>query len=207
MNPSRLRRLRELFEVGGEWWARLALSVVSILILGAIGGFRVNVTRSLPIGLYRVVGDAAAVRRGSVVIACLPEEWGRFAVRRRILGPGHCDGNSYGIGKLVLAVEGDVVDLHRESLVINGVSVPSVRTLERDRLGRSIPHFPWGNYELGPAQVWLFSPHPAAFDSRYFGPVSTSRVRSVVQPVWTKKLPIGQQRSDPDAETSRERRY
>ena len=183
--PWPFRKLRELREVGSEWWARVAFVLVMTLICGVIGGFRVNVTRSLPIGLYRVVGDAAAVRPGSVVIACLPEEWGRFALRRKILGPGQCDGNSYGIGKLVVAVEGDVVDLQRERLEINGVSVPFVRTLERDRLGRTIPHFPWGSHVLGQAQVWLFSPHPGAFDSRYFGPLSTSRIRSVVQPVWT----------------------
>ena len=185
---SRPRQVPELLEVLGEWWARLALAVVTILILGTIGGFRVNVTRSLPIGLYRVVGDAASVRRGSVVIVCLPKVWGRFALQRSILGPGHCGGNSYGIGKLVVAVEGDVIDLHRESLAINGVALPFVRALERDRLGRIMPHFPWGRHVLGPTQVWLFSPHRAAFDSRYFGPVSISSVRAVVRPVWTRSF-------------------
>ena len=179
-------RLQPLREVCLEWWARFALAAIAILIVGAIGGIRVNVTESLPLGLYRKVGDGATVRPGDVVVVCLPEEWGQFAVRRNILGPGRCSGNSYGIGKLVVAMEGDVVDLHQESLVINGVSLSSNRTLDRDHLGRRMPHFPWGIHALGPSQVWLFSPHPAAFDSRYFGPVPASRIRSVVRPVWTR---------------------
>ena len=168
-----------------EWWVKVSFLVLVIAGLGTVAGFRVNVTRSLPLGLYHV-GDASAVERGSAVIVCLPEAWARFALRRGILGPGHCEGGSYGLGKMVLAVGGDVVEFRQEGLRVNGRSIPNSRTLERDRHGRSMPHHPWGSYKLRPGEVWLFSPyHRGAFDSRYFGPISSRRIRSVIRPVWT----------------------
>lgn len=177
--------LRALEEVCREGWVRAALLVVVFLAAGVMAGFRVNVTRSYPLGLYRVVGNASAVERGSVVIVCLPPEWARFALQREILGPGHCEGGSYGLGKMVLATGGDVVELRRDGLTLNGHPVPNSRTLKWDSHGRPMPHYSWGMHVLRPGEVWLFSPyHPAAFDSRYFGPVSTSRIRSVVRPVW-----------------------
>jgi conjugative transfer signal peptidase TraF len=178
--------LRALEEVYREGWVRAALLVVVFLGAGVIAGFRVNVTRSYPLGLYRVVGNASAAEWGSVVIVCLPPEWARFALRRGILGPGHCEGGSYGLGKMVLAMGGDVVELRRDGLTLNGHPVPNSRILMRDSHGRPMPHYSWGTHVLRPGEVWLFSPyHPAAFDSRYFGPISISRVRSVIRPVWT----------------------
>lgn len=186
---GRLRRARAnlavLREVCRERWVRVALVGVALLVAGVFAGFRVNVTRSYPLGLYRVVGDASAVERGSVVIVCLPPEWARFAVRRQILGPGYCEGGSYGLGKMVLATGGDVVELRRDGLTLNGVPVPHSRTVERDSRGRPMPHHPWGRHMLRPGDVWLYSScHPGAFDSRYFGPVSTWRIQAVIRPLW-----------------------
>lgn len=170
-----------------EPWARVCIVVVAVLCAAAVGGLRVNVSRSYPIGLYRVVGDATTVQRGSVVVVCLPLAWARFARQRGILGPGHCEGGTYGLGKLVLAVEGDVVELRREGITVNGSAVPRSRTLDRDLRGRPLPQYTPGRYVLRPGEVWLFSPHhPGAFDSRYFGPISTVRIQTRVVPVWTR---------------------
>ncbi len=193
-NSRRLRlarvNLAVLREVCRERWLRIALLGVALLGAGALAGFRVNVTRSYPLGLYRVGGDASAVERGSVVIVCLPPEWARFALRREILGPGHCEGGSYGLGKMVLAMGGDQVELRRDGLAVNRAPVPNGRTLERDSRGQRMPHYPWGRYTLRPGEVWLYSPyHPGAFDSRYFGPVTVTRIQAVIRPVWTDASP------------------
>ncbi|MET0399127.1 MAG: conjugative transfer signal peptidase TraF [Longimicrobiaceae bacterium] len=191
---GRLRRARAnlavLREVCREWWVQAALLAVALLGAGVLAGFRVNVTRSYPLGLYRVVGDASAVERGSVVIVCLPPDWARFALRRGILGPGHCEGGSYGLGKMVLAVGGDVVELRRDRLAVNGVPVRGSRTLEQDSRGRPMPHYAWGRYALRQGEVWLYSSyHVAAFDSRYFGPVTVTRIQAVIRPVWADASP------------------
>jgi conjugative transfer signal peptidase TraF len=181
IEPRARARLAALARTCREPWACVCIVVAAILCAAALGGLRVNVSRSYPVGLYRVVGDSASVRRGSVVVVCLPAEWARFARQRGILGPGHCEGGTYGLGKMVLALEGDVVDLHPGGISVNGIPVPRSRTLERDSRGRPLPQYPRGRYVLRDGEVWLFSAHhPGAFDSRYFGPLPTTRIRSVV---------------------------
>jgi conjugative transfer signal peptidase TraF len=169
-----------------EPWARVCLGAVALALAGVLLGLRVNVTRSYPLGLYRVVGGAAEAERGSVVVVCLPEAWSRFARGRGYLGAGWCPGGDYGLGKMVLAAEGDVVELQPDGISVNGRAIPGSRALPRDARGRSMPHHPFGRHQLRPGELWLYSPHtPGAFDSRYFGPVRAEWVRAVVRPVWT----------------------
>lgn len=180
-------RFSELVNVGLLWAGRISFVAVITLGLCTTAGLRLNVSRSLPLGLYQIVGDRSTVQTGSVVIVCLPGEWTRFARERRILGPGRCKGGSYGLGKIVLAAGGDTVDIRDAGLVVNGERIPNSRVLERDSRGRSVPHHPWGTYLLEPDQLWLFSPyHATSFDSRYFGPLTRSHVRAVVRPVLTE---------------------
>lgn len=169
------------------WGIRLSALTVVALGIAVLCGYRVNVSRSLPLGLYRTVGDATVISRGSIVVVCLPEEWSKFALQRGVLGAGECPGGTYGLGKIVVATEGDAVVLSADKLSINGQAFDNFRILDRDRAGRVIPHYPWGSYTVGAGEVWLYSPHPLAFDSRYFGPIKVERVESAVLPVLTKR--------------------
>jgi conjugative transfer signal peptidase TraF len=155
----------------------------TIAVLGLLG-FRFNLTRSLPLGVYRTT--AAAVARGSIVHVCLPGEAAEFARERGYLGPGSCASGVRPLGKMVLALGGDVLTLQPAGIQVNGVTVPHSATVERDSRGRALPHHPWGEYRLQPGELWLFSPCRAnAYDSRYFGPVRTDWVVSGLKPVWT----------------------
>lgn len=179
-------RLSELRATLREPWARVCLGLLTVALLAAALGLRVNVTRSYPLGLYRVVGGAADVERGSVVVVCLPEAWSRFARQRGYLGPGWCPAGDYGLGKMVVAVGGDAVELRADGLTVNGQGVPNSRPLPRDAQGRPVPHHPFGRRQLREGELWLYSPYTAgAFDSRYFGPARAEWVRAVVRPVWT----------------------
>lgn len=152
--------------------------------LGGLLGLRLNLTESLPTGIYRTITEAP--RGGSVVMVCLPLEAAEFARARGYLGPGSCPGGVRGLGKIVLATAGDVVAHREEGLSVNAAPIPDSRALPRDSRGRTLAHHPWGEYVLGPRQLWLFSPYrPNSYDSRYFGPVDSSEVVSVLTPVWT----------------------
>ncbi len=179
----------DLREIGRAWWVRAAVVLVLALLAGVLAGYRINLSRSLPLGLYKVVGGSGEEVRGSVVIVCLPPEWVTFALQRGILGPGRCEGGSYGLGKIVLAAGGDEVELEVGGMTVNGVNVPHSRPIDRDRFGQPIAHFPYRAYRLDRDEVWLYAPHPAAFDSRYFGPVSITRIQSAVRPIWTASHP------------------
>lgn len=157
--------------------------------LGVLG-FRFNLTSSLPVGVYRVTSAAPA--RGSIVHACLPPEVADFARDRGYLGPGSCASGVRPLGKQVLALGGDVVSLGPEAIHVNGTRVSRSSTVSRDSRGRPLPHYPWGEYRLRPGQLWLFSSYRVnAYDSRYFGPIETERVVSVLEPVWTWRAASG----------------
>ena len=87
-------RLHHLVYVAHLWSIRLLLLAVALLTAGFLSGYRINVSSSIPRGLYQVVAETAAVPRGSIVITCLPEPWGRFALQRRILRRGDCVGGT-----------------------------------------------------------------------------------------------------------------
>lgn len=160
----------------------LALGLV-VALLGMLG-FRFNLTRSLPVGVYRNTAEPAV--RGSIVHICLPRGVAEFARERGYLGPGPCESGVRPLGKMVLALEGDLVTLRPDKIQVNGVVIPHSATAPRDSRGRALPHYQWGEHRLDSGQLWLFSPyHPNAYDSRYFGPVEADRIISVLEPVWT----------------------
>jgi conjugative transfer signal peptidase TraF len=152
--------------------------------LGALLGLRLNLTESLPRGVYRTVGEAP--RRGSIVAVCPPLDAAEFARERGYLGPGSCPGGVRGLGKIVLAIGGDVVAHREDGIAVNRELIANSGTLARDSRQRLLPHYPWGDHVLKPRELWLFSSYrPNSYDSRYFGPVDASRVMAVLRPVWT----------------------
>lgn len=116
-----------------------------LLLLGLLG-FRFNLSSSLPPGVYRVVAEPAM--RGSVVQLCLPIDVAEFARRRGYLGPGSCAGGVRPLGKVVVAIEGDIVVLSRDQIRVNGEAIPNSVTVSNDSRGRRLPHFPWGVHRL-----------------------------------------------------------
>jgi conjugative transfer signal peptidase TraF len=162
-----------------------AVVVLAALVgLGALLGLRLNLTESLPRGVYRTVREAP--RRGSIVVVCVPLEAAELALERGYLGPGSCPGGVRGLGKIVLATHGDTVAHRKGGISINQGPIANSRTLARDSHQRAMPHHPWGDYVLEARELWLFSPYrPNSYDSRYFGPVRASDIVTVLTPLWT----------------------
>ena len=169
--PSRVSRLL------------VALTALTLLGFAAVhSGLRFIVTPSLPRGIYRVAAGTPV--RGSVVMVCLPERVTQLALERGYLWDGDCPGGAVPIGKVVLGVPGDTITLSRKGVVLNERVVSNSRPCDRDSRGRSLGHYPYGTYVLGPEDLWLFSPyHPLSFDSRYFGPVPIANVLTRLEPL------------------------
>jgi len=162
----------------------LVVGFATVVGHGALLGLRLNLTESLPRGVYRTLSEQP--RRGSIVVVCLPLVAAELARERGYLGPGSCPGGVRGVGKMVLATGGDVVAHREDGIAVNLKPIANSRTLPRDSRQRALPHYPWGDYVLKGRELWLFSPYrPNSYDSRYFGPVRASDVVSVLRPVWT----------------------
>jgi conjugative transfer signal peptidase TraF len=147
-----------------------------------------NPSDSVAVGWYRVDPLNAVdgslpppMHVGSIVLTTLPTNAAALAAQRGYL-PARVP-----LLKRVGAIAPQHVCVVDALVWIDGVPVAVVRPA--DRLGRPLPS--WSQCrQLRPGELFLLSStNPASFDSRYFGPVSTSAVIGVAHPVWLEKRP------------------
>src|SRR5260370_38673677 len=87
----------------------LLASPVLLLVIGWLAGLRLNLTGSLPVGLY-VISPSLPIR-GALVLACLPAKVAAFAHARGYVRRGEEGPNGVApIGKPVAATVGDTAD-------------------------------------------------------------------------------------------------
>ncbi len=173
-------------------WSRLRHPIVIMGVCLALGlvlahqaGLRLNITRSIPLGLYRMSSDPIA--KGAYVLWCPPER-SEFdlAKERGYIGAGFCPGGYGNMMKKVFAAHNDVVSVTDEGVRINGTFIPSSQPSEADSMGRPLPRFRVTDHVLASSELWLMSDtNSRSFDARYFGPVHRAHIQSTVQPFLT----------------------
>ena len=155
------------------------------LALAHQAGLRLNTTRSIPIGLYRMSNDP--IEKGVYVLFCPPER-SEFdlAKERGYIGVGFCPGGYGNMMKKVLATHNDVVSVTDEGVTINGTLLPESQPSEADSMGRPLPRFRVTDHILTSSELLLMSDTISrSFDARYFGPVHRAHIQSLIYPVWT----------------------
>jgi len=146
---------------------------------------RLNVSPSVPVGVYRLDANSRPAH-GLLMLVCLPESLGTFGRMRGYLLRGDCPGHAAPVGKRVLALSGDTVQVTARGLVLNGVVVAQSRPLRVDGHRRLLTILAIGSYIVGPGEVWVFAPDsPRSWDSRYFGAVPASGLQGRLLPIWT----------------------
>ncbi|SEA68958.1 conjugative transfer signal peptidase TraF [Nitrosospira multiformis] len=159
----------------------LGFPVVGLVCFAA--GLRVNTTRSIPVGIYRLTDDP--VGKGEYVIFCPPQSPLFDEARERgYISAGFCPGNYGYMMKRVLATGNDRIVSTDEGLRINGGLLLSSKPLKTDKAGRMMPRYSFNYYRLGKSELLLMSDVSAtSFDGRYFGPVDAGQVRGVIKPL------------------------
>jgi conjugative transfer signal peptidase TraF len=139
-----------------------------------------NPSDSVPRGWYRV-GPTASLHVDSIVLARLPPEAAALASERRYLP------ERVPLLKSIGAISPQQVCVRDRIVRIDGVALATA--LKADREGRPMPV--WHQCRaLHDDELFLLSTtNPASFDSRYFGPVSTSAVIGSAHPLWTRSTP------------------
>lgn len=164
----------------------LAGSVVVMSALAATafaGGYRLNLTPSEPLGLWRIEELQRPVAIGDVVFLCPPttamfaEAWRRGYLRR-----GLCPGGFAPLIKSVVALPGQRVDI-TDHVLVDGLLVPASSVWRTDGEGRAVN--PDRGGVVPPHHLFLHSPFASSYDSRYFGPVPDSGLLGLARPVFT----------------------
>ena len=168
--------------------AALATGTLAMAVLAGAraAGLRLNDTPSMPVGLWRMVPDRAPLRRGEIVVVCLPDTaLTRVGAARGYLPSGSCPGGSEPLIKPIAATAGDVVAVSAGGVSVNGQPVHDTAQLAADSAGRPLMAVSAGVHSVPQGEVWLLSGHdPRSFDSRYFGPVPEANVQGIARPVW-----------------------
>lgn len=151
-----------------------------------IAGPRLNLSPSIPIGLYVYV--PGAVHRGEFVQACLPDALASYAVAHKILFTGGaCANGSEPIVKVLAALPGDVVNVDRD-VRVNGRTWPSSTIRSIDSRGRAVDlRLARGTFVVAAHSMLLLGLHPRSWDGRYFGALPSSAVTGRWFPILADK--------------------
>lgn len=170
-------------------WRRVII-VVSIIALPIVilaasygAGFRLNLTPSYPIGLWRIEALDRPAAVGDLVFIC-PPETAAFALglERGYVRRGLCPGWLSPLIKTVVALPGQHIETD-DVVKIEGGELPQSDVGTVDAEGRALPSHPGG---LVPAcHLFLHSSFAGSYDSRYFGPIPASGILGLARPVLT----------------------
>ncbi|TAU61484.1 conjugative transfer signal peptidase TraF [Rhizobium ruizarguesonis] len=158
--------------------------IISTLAAAAFtGGYRLNLTPSEPLGLWRIEKLQRPVAIGDLVFLCPPmtavfaEAWRRGYLRR-----GMCVGGFAPLIKTVAALPGQRVEI-TDHVLIDDRSIPASSVSGTDGEGRLL--LPDSGGVVPPRHLFVHSSFASSYDSRYFGPVPDSGLLGLARPVFT----------------------
>jgi conjugative transfer signal peptidase TraF len=155
--------------------ALVATALVTSAACALASHLLVNVTRSMPLGLYWMRFDASVGPNDLVAFPVPPPVHDLVRDRRYLM-----DGAR--LLKPVAAVAGDRVCIEADTVRINGRLAAHQRATDSD--GRPVPRDSRCE-SLPPGFVYLLASDPRSFDSRVFGPVDVHHLAAKVTPLWT----------------------
>lgn len=163
------------------------ISLISVALLLMAMGFRVNVSDSIPIGLYRIAGLTNL--KNSFVMFC-PDDRQAFktGIERHYINHGLCPGGYGYLMKKVVAIYGDTVSVTAEGVFVNQKLLPFSKPKLNDGLNRTLPQWRTVNYKLKEDEIMtMTSQSDWSFDGRYYGPVHIGQIKGMITPVWVKQ--------------------
>lgn len=162
------------------------ISIIALMLLFTAFGFRINLTDSIPEGLYRITHGGNL--KNAYVIFC-PDDRVAFrqALQRNYIDYGlYCDGYGY-VMKKVVATQGDEVSITEEGVFVNQTIIPFSKPKRIDGMNRTLPRWYALNYRLKADELLTMTNQSEwSFDSRYYGPIHLNQIRGILLPIWVK---------------------
>ncbi|MCW0001887.1 conjugative transfer signal peptidase TraF [Pararhizobium sp. YC-54] len=163
--------------------AASATVMAALAAIGIIGGIRLNLTPSEPLGIWRIEPVSRDLLVGDLVFICPPatpqfqKAWLRGYLRR-----GLCAGGFAPLIKTVAALPGQSIAIG-DTVRIDGAVLSASRVSKSDGQGR--PMIPYSGGIVPPGHMFLHSSFASSYDSRYFGPVPDSGLLGLARPILT----------------------
>lgn len=160
------------------------ISLISLALLLIAMGFRINLTDSIPVGLYSITHKGEL--KNAYVIFCPDNRQAfRLGLDRGYLDHAlYCGGYGY-LMKKVVAIPGDIVSVTKAGIFVNQASIPFSKPKLKDGLNRSLPQWHATNYQLGKDELLtMTSQSEWSFDGRYYGLVSAKQMKGMLRPLW-----------------------
>lgn len=160
-----------------------AAALAALAGLGWVGGFRVNVTPSYPLGLWRIERAVAPIKVGDLVFICMPPGPElTLGLARGYLRAGLCPGGAGPLIKTVAALPGAHIEVGR-FVMIDGRPLGHSHIRRADAEGRALAIH--GGGIVPPGHLYLHSDYAGSYDSRYFGPLPDVGLLGLARPVAT----------------------
>lgn len=163
-------------------WVLISL-LVSTLLLCA-WGLRINLTHSIPVGLYRI--NSTSIAKNGYVIFC-PDRRTSFqlAAQRGYIDHGLCSSGYGYLMKHIVAIKGDRLSVTSEGVFVNQKKLPFSKPKSKDGLNRALPHWRVQDYRLQEGEIMTMTNQSEwSFDGRYYGLVHTGQIKGMLTPLW-----------------------
>lgn len=156
--------------------AILLSSIILIVLLLKQIGVAINLTSSMPRGVYWPV-NRTQLQRGDFVAVCLPSMINQEGLQRHYLQRGDCPGGAMPVIKQVIGIPGDDIELTRQGITINGTFV-SAPIRHHDHNFQAIRQWVKPSIFLNIQGVWLYGMNnpERSWDSRYYGVVPVRQI-------------------------------
>lgn len=162
------------------------IGIISIALLVMVLEFRINLTDSIPVGLYRITSMENL--KNSFVIFC-PDERPAFkqALDRGYISSGLCPGGYGYLMKKVVATKGDMVSVTAKGVYVNKTLIPFSKPKLNDENNNTLPQWRVFSYQLEKDEfLTMTNQSEWSFDSRYYGIVHKEQIKGIMKPMWTK---------------------
>jgi conjugative transfer signal peptidase TraF len=176
--------------------AAMTIGFVSIALAFTARAARLifNVSRSAPRGIYDsiprpTVWNNKGHATETYVFFCPAQQWPGFRdnPNYRKGWTGNCPDGFEALIKPVVAWPGDTVTITPFGVAVNGSFIRNSMALTKDRNGKELHHYAFGNYKVREGELWVVSSYsPKSFDSRYFGPIPIAAVKAWAKPLLTE---------------------
>lgn len=165
----------------------IAIFLISTIAAGILFNsmsFRINLTESIPVGLYRIIGTEPL--KNAYVIFCPDDRQSfRLAKNRGYIDHGlYCNGYGY-LMKKVVAVSGDILSVTKEGVFVNQMLILYSKPKLQDGMNRALPQWQVMNYQLQEDEIMTMTNQSEwSFDGRYYGLVHTRQIKGMITPIW-----------------------